>query len=74
MSRDKDYYNQSHCADPTAYNALRNIESQKDAMDIAAEADIKRLLQLIRFTARVFGFEVEGRITFVNTETGRIYK
>lgn len=69
----KDYYNQSHCPDPTAYEVLNRIEAQKDEADASAELEIKKLLRLIRFITRVYGFEIEGRITFIHTETGHIY-
>lgn len=74
MSNSNDYFNHEHYPDPTAYEALKHIDKQKDEFDSARELEIKKLLRILRFITRENGFEIEGRITFRHTESGRIYK
>lgn len=54
-------------SDPTAYAAIKNIESVEDEK-------FNRLIRTIFSVATLAGFEIQGRITFVSKETGRIYK
>ena len=55
--------------DPTAYEALKRIESEN-----AEDEKFNRLIKTIFSVATLAGFEIQGRITFVNKETGKIYK
>lgn len=65
----RDYYNKSHCADPTAYTALKHITEEQEQQE-----QIRELLRIFRSIARKRGFEIEGRISFKHKESGRIYK
>ena len=52
-------------SDPTAYTALRNIDS------------LERFHEMIRSVFDVvnqYGFRVDGRIIFVDKKTGRVYR
>ena len=51
--------------DPTAYRALKNIESEKR---------FQKLLRTIFDLCELSGFEVEGRIVLRDGVTGRLYK
>lgn len=63
---DKDFKrNSSGYYDPTAWDAVKNIN---------AENRIKKLLDVIHSIASIAGFEIQGRITFMDTKTGKVYK
>lgn len=73
-----DYYNASHCADPTAYAALKKYREEREAAEIEHEKkrqeDLNRLIHALKFIIDLGGFELEGRIVLRDKETGRIYK
>lgn len=60
------YYNQSGCADPTAYHALKNLSDE--------EKKVNFLIKVLKFIIRESGFELIGRIEIRNTDTGHIFK
>lgn len=60
------YFNQSGCADPTAYHALKNLSDE--------EKKVNFLIKVLKYIIRESGFELLNRIEFQNTETGRIYR
>lgn len=51
--------------DPTAYRALKNIESEKR---------FRKLLRAIFDLCELSGFQVEGRIVLRDETTGRLWK
>lgn len=51
--------------DPTAYRALKNIDSERR---------FRKLLHLICDLCELSGFEIEGRIALRDMNTGRLYK
>lgn len=57
--------NASGYYDPTAYEAAKNVQT---------EERIKDLLGVIRYITRLAGFEIEGRITFKDKKTGKLWK
>lgn len=57
--------NASGYYDPTAYDAAKKIQT---------EERIKDLLGVIRYVTRLAGFEIEGRITFRDKKTGKLWK
>ena len=58
--------NASGCSDPTAYNAICNIDEE--------EEEFKKLFRTLRYICNVAGFEFDGRISIRNKESGRVYK
>lgn len=61
----KDKINGSGCKDFTAYEALRNVER---------EEQLKKLLNTIFYITNLAGFSIEGRITFKDKRTGKIWR
>lgn len=57
--------NASGYYDPTAWKATEKIQT---------EERIKDLLGVIRYVTRLAGFEIEGRITFRDKKTGKLWK
>ena len=67
MTNDKDLrINGSGCFDPTAYEAIRNIEADDDRFH--------KLLHVIFDMCELSGFRLDGRIILVDQETGKIYR
>lgn len=63
---EKDFkHNSSGYFDPTAFEAVKRID---------AEDRVSKLMSVIRYVTTLAGFEIQGRITFVDKKTGRIYK
>ena len=58
--------NASGCNDPTAYQAMKNIDEE--------EEEFKKLFRTLRYICKVAGFEFDGRIRIRNKESGRVYK
>lgn len=53
-------------SDPTAYQALKNIEDE--------EARFHKLLYAIFDICELANFEIEGRIVLVDKRTGRVWR
>ena len=53
--------NASGYFDPTAFEAVKKVQT---------EERIKDLIGVIRYITRLAGFEIEGRITFRDKKTG----
>ena len=60
------YFNQSGCADPTAYHALKNLSDEDKKANF--------LIKVLKYIIRESGFELLNRIELQNTETGHIYR
>ncbi|MCI8351896.1 MAG: hypothetical protein HFJ86_12165 [Oscillospiraceae bacterium] len=58
-------------SDPTAGTALRNIDREQEADRLAL---ISALMPLLKKQADIVGFEIIGRITLKDKETGREYR
>jgi len=58
--------NASGCSDPTAYEAIKNIDKEDDRFH--------KLLHTIFDMCELSGFRLDGRITLVDQETGKVYK
>lgn len=63
-------YNNSGCADPTAYEAIIPIIKE----DATVERKAKDLLKLIKRTVALTGFELIGRVQFRHKKSGREFK
>lgn len=67
MTNDKDLRrNASGYFDPTAYEAIRNVDADDDRFH--------KLLHVIFGMCELSGFKLEGRITLVDQETGKVYR
>jgi hypothetical protein len=60
-----DKYNDSHCKDMTAYEAIENVSAE--------EKRVAELIRVLKYIVNVSGFEVIGRIGLRNKATGRKY-
>lgn len=59
----------------TAGEAMSNIRKEQRQQEAAERlAVISRLILVMKQTAELAGFEVVGRITFKDKETGREYR
>ena len=63
-------YNQSGCADPTAYEALKPIIKE----DTAIENKVNFLIKVLKFIINETGFELLNRIEIKDKKTGRCFK
>lgn len=57
--------NASGYFDPTTFEAAKKVQT---------EERIKDLIGVIRYITRLAGFEIEGRITFRDKKTGKIWR
>lgn len=70
MSERDLYYNQSGCADPTAYNALKPIIEEENAL----ENKVNFMIKILKYIIRESGFELQNRIELRDRKTGRIFR
>ena len=53
-------------SDPTAFEALRNLEREDERFH--------RLLYTLSYLCELADFEIEGRIVLIDKKTGRIWR
>lgn len=70
MSERNPYYNQSGCADPTAYEALKPIIAEENAPEIK----VNFLIKVLKYIIRESGFELQNRIEIKDLKTGRTFR
>lgn len=58
--------NASGCSDPTAYQAIKNIDREDEKFH--------KLLHTIFNICELSGFRIEGRITLVDEVTGKVWR
>lgn len=58
--------NASGCFDPTAYQAIKNIDREDE--------NFHKLLHTIFDICELSGFRIEGRIVLVDEATGKVYR
>lgn len=69
------YKNAEGYSDPTPGEAMSNIRKEQRQQEAAERlAVISRLIPVMKQTAELAGFEVVGRITLKDKETGREYR
>lgn len=56
--------------DPTAYNGLRNILREENAL----ERDVTMLIKVLKYIIGKAGFELVGRIEIKDKKTGRVFR
>ncbi|GHU94397.1 hypothetical protein FACS1894208_05400 [Clostridia bacterium] len=64
----KDFYNASGCADPTAYTAIKNVDHD------AAGENANRLIKIIKAVIAENGFVLLNRIELKELKSGTIFK
>ena len=52
--------------DPTAFEALRNINKEDERFH--------KLLHMIFYLCELAGFDIEGRIVLIDKKTGRVWR
>ena len=68
------YRNAEGYYDPTAGEAYSNITADERKRDAERLAVISALMPILRMVTELVGFEIIGRITFADKETGKRYK
>lgn len=69
------YKNAEGYSDPTPGEAMSNIHREQRQQEAAERlAVISRLIPVMKQTAELAGFEVVGRITLKDKETGKEYR
>ena len=69
------YKNAEGYNDPTPGEAMSNIRKEQRQQEVAERlAVISRLIPVMKQTAELAGFEVVGRITLKDKETGKEYR
>lgn len=69
------YKNAEGYSDPTPGEAMSNIRKEQRQQEATERlAVISRLIPVMKQTAELAGFEVVGRITLKDKETGREYR
>ena len=58
--------NASGCFDPTAYEAIKNLEKEDEAFH--------KLLHTIFNICELSGFQIEGRIVLVDKHSGKVWR
>lgn len=58
--------NASGCSDPTAYQAIKNIDQEDERF--------RKLLHTIFEICEIYGFRIEGRIVLVDEVTGKVWR
>jgi len=64
------YFNESGCADPTAFNALKPIIKEENDLD----KKVHNLVNVLKFIVDWAGFEFIGRIQIKDKKTGKEFK
>lgn len=70
MSGRNPYFNQSGYPDPTAFEALKPIIEEENAVEIK----VNFLIKVLKFIIRESGFELVNRIEIKDIKTGRVFK
>lgn len=65
-SADNPRKNSEGYSDPTAFEALRNINKEDERFH--------KLLRTIFYLCELAGFEIEGRVVLIDKKTGRVWR
>ena len=67
MSNEKNpKYNESHCHDLTAYEAIKHIEEETERFN--------KVLHILKSICDIAGFSIENRIVLKDNRTGKIWR
>lgn len=64
--RNNPRYNHEGYADPTAFEAMRNIDKENERFH--------KLLHTLFYMCELAGFKIEGRVVLVDKKTGRVWR
>lgn len=64
------YKNSEQYPDPTAHDAIKNIEEKEKA----EQARFGKFIHTVLCMCDIAGYEVQGRITLIDKKSGRIWK
>lgn len=62
----KEKYNASGCADPTAFEAIKNVEKDRQR--------VTKLINNIFYICDLAGFSIEGRIVLKDKNTDEVWR
>lgn len=65
--------NASGYSDPTAYQAIMNVDADFE-LQISYAARCNKLIHMIKDMCDLAGFKVDGRIVLVDQETGKVWR
>ena len=68
-NKENPYYNSSGYPDPTAYKAMKVVQTEEETDNKAAF-----LVKVLKFIIRESGFELLNRIELRDKKSGRVYK
>jgi len=66
--------NGSGCSDPTAYAAIKKLGHDGKLKDRHRGKDVEDMIHIIRRTCEMMDFEIDGHLTLIDKQTGRVYK
>ena len=66
--------NASGYPDPTAYQAIKNIDRKENGNDEDEDEKFHKLLHTIFKICELSGFRIEGRIVLVDEATGKVWR
>lgn len=69
-NKNNPYFNNSGCADPTAYNAIKTVEHEENELD----KKVHFLIKALKFIISESGFELINRIEIKDKISGREFR
>lgn len=69
-----DFYNGEHYHSPTEYAAMKSVEDLRQKKFDEADKRMSKLIQSLKTTIDLAGFDLIARIEIQDRETGRIYR
>ena len=66
--------NASGYPDPTAYQAIKNIDRKENGNDEDEDEKFHKLLHTIFNICELSGFRIEGRIVLIDKVTGKVWR
>lgn len=70
----KPWLNDSGCPDPTAYVAMKNIQSDEKIQNPNIDDKAHKVIAAIKTILDLSGFELVGRIQIKHKKSGKFYK
>ena len=69
----KPWLNDSGCPDPTAYEAMKHIQSEEKKVNLVDE-NAHKVITVIKHILDLSGFELMERVQIRHRKSGRIYR
>lgn len=70
MANRNPYFNQSGCADPTAYEAMKPIIKE----DAESESKVNFTIKVLKYILNECGFDLLNRIEIKDRKSGRVFR